>query len=76
MRNKTAQLLVVVESFRAIIGTYMSYAFNNQEVANTVINHKYWEKDFRKHIGRGTVTRIVDFKEKKLTYTGANVYRG
>lgn len=54
----------------------MSYAFNNQEVANTVINHKYWEKDFRKHIGRGTVTRIVDFKEKKLTYTGANVYRG
>ena len=53
----------------------MSYAFNNQEVGNTVINYKYWKKHSEKHVGRGTAKRIVDFKEKKLTCTGANFYR-
>ena len=51
----------------------MSYAFNNQEVANTIINYTYWEKHIGKHDGGRTVnSNIVDFKEEKVMYTGAN----
>ena len=69
------QLLVVVERFCAIISIYIRYAFNNQQVGNTIINYKYLEKHTGKHFGGRTVNnKMVDFKEGKLMYTGINVH--
>ena len=47
----------------------MSYAFNNQEVRNTIINYTYWEKHNQKHVGGRIVdNKIVDFKEEKSVH--------
>ena len=51
----------------------MSYAINNQEVANTFINYTYCETNVMKLVGGRTVYTILDFKEENFMYARVNV---